>query len=90
MLIAKFGAIFEVFEIHVAFGDKLEGSCGGSWFARMFFAHALHAVDVAEGGIIAEIAVEAAAVDFCKEVLALFVDHGDRELLVKRWVAGKD
>lgn len=54
----------------------------------MFFGHAFHGVDVAEGGGVADIAVEAAAVDFREEVFGFFVDHGDSELLVEGGVAG--
>jgi len=55
----------------------------------MFFGHAFHGVDVGEGGGVANVAVEAAAVDFCEEVFGFFVHHGDGELLVEGWVAGR-
>jgi hypothetical protein len=51
-------------EIHVFFGDEFEGAGGGGGLAGALFGHAFHGVGVAEGGGVAKIAVETAAVDF--------------------------
>jgi hypothetical protein len=64
VLVAEFRAVFEVFEIHVLFGDEFERTGCGGGFSGALFGHALHGVGVAERGGVAEIAVETAAIDF--------------------------
>ena len=90
VVVGEVWAIFEILEIHVGLGYELEGRGGGGGgrFAWVCGAHALHGVDVAEGGRVADVAVETAAVDFGEEVFALLVHHGHGELLVEGGVAG--
>jgi len=88
VLVAEFRPGFKVFEIHGGFGHEFKGAggCSGG-FTGTLFGHALHGVDVAEGSGVADVAVESAVVEGCEEVLGLFVDHGDGELLVESGVA---
>jgi len=87
MLVAEFGAVLKVLEIHVVFGYELERSCLCSCLAGVVFAHALHCVSVAEGGCVTEIAIETTAINLGQKMLALLVNHRNCKFLVEGRVA---